>query len=154
MDNAILVRLTSWDPHGKFLSFRTPLKGANMSCRAWLTSPTRGGGFNAESSSNSKCNRGYKVFCCDAGDWKDVINGCHWTSWLDSLSPFKVDRADTSSSGGSCKSEETSVSNAHSADGEQCTIFHPTSNSAEMSLSGYADWIFRAILLPIKHCAI
>lgn len=23
-----------------------------------------------------KCRRGYKVFCCEAGDWSDVISGC------------------------------------------------------------------------------
>ncbi|VBB73365.1 Putative Glycoside Hydrolase Family 18 [Podospora comata] len=26
------------------------------------------------------CARGNKVFCCEAGDWKTVIDGCYWTT--------------------------------------------------------------------------
>ncbi|KAK6950778.1 hypothetical protein Daesc_007303 [Daldinia eschscholtzii] len=37
-----------------------------------------GGGFEAQSGTN-KCGRGVKVFCCEAGDWKDTISGCYWT---------------------------------------------------------------------------
>src|SRR5271163_4420232 len=44
----------------------------------------RGGGFEAESGTH-RCSRGAKVFCCDAGDWKGVIAGCHWTKWYDHL---------------------------------------------------------------------
>lgn len=98
----------------------------------WLTSETRGGGFDAQSSPNSKCNRGIKVFCCDAGDWKDVIGGCHWTKWYDSSSPSQSFFADKFSSGDSCSSTETSVSSAHSVNGDLCTIFHPNSNSAKI----------------------
>ncbi|KAI0157094.1 hypothetical protein GGR52DRAFT_586914 [Hypoxylon sp. FL1284] len=29
---------------------------------------------------SSWCSRGYKIFCCEAGDWKDVVDGCRWTT--------------------------------------------------------------------------
>ncbi|KAL5330730.1 hypothetical protein ACEPPN_000250 [Leptodophora sp. 'Broadleaf-Isolate-01'] len=72
---------------------------------ATLFGSSRGGGWESESSPKSKCSRGIKVFCCDAGDWKDVIAGCHWTGC-----------------GGSCSSStETELARAH----DGCTIFHP-----------------------------
>ncbi|KAL4937867.1 hypothetical protein BDV06DRAFT_232270 [Aspergillus oleicola] len=62
-----------------------------------------GGGFEAESDT-SRCNRGYKVFCCGAGDWKDVIQGCHWTKC-----------------GGSCVVPDREIVSSH----DGCSIFHP-----------------------------
>lgn len=40
----------------------------------------RGGGFKAESSTK-KCSRGGKAFCCEAGDFKNLVSGCYWTKW-------------------------------------------------------------------------
>ncbi|KAK4164086.1 glycosyl hydrolases family 18-domain-containing protein [Cladorrhinum sp. PSN259] len=37
-----------------------------------------GGGFKAEDDT-TKCTRGGKAFCCEAGDWKNLISGCSWT---------------------------------------------------------------------------
>ncbi|RWA12800.1 hypothetical protein EKO27_g2300 [Xylaria grammica] len=36
------------------------------------------GGWPTESNQR-KCSRGYKVFCCDAGDWKDIMSSCYWS---------------------------------------------------------------------------
>ncbi|KAF2495510.1 hypothetical protein BU16DRAFT_561793 [Lophium mytilinum] len=67
---------------------------------SWGGLPTEEGG------NQKKCRRGYKVFCCEAGGWKDLIEGCYWTSC-----------------GGSCKSSEDEVSNLY--DSTKCTIIHP-----------------------------
>ncbi|CAJ2504125.1 Uu.00g115190.m01.CDS01 [Anthostomella pinea] len=42
-----------------------------------------GGGFSGikSESGTNQCGAGEKVFCCEAGDWKDVVDGCHWTEW-------------------------------------------------------------------------
>jgi len=90
-------------------------------CRA------RGGGFKAQSSSNDKCNRGKKAFCCKAGDWKAVIDGCYWTKWyvsfgilIDSkLTPVCYSGQECPSSG------RKSLISSH----DGCSWFNPRSKS-------------------------
>ncbi|GAW18020.1 hypothetical protein ANO14919_074890 [Xylariales sp. No.14919] len=62
---------------------------------ATLFKSSWGGGYKAQSGTG-KCGRGTKVFCCEAGDWKDVIRGCYWTGC-----------------GGSCSSSTKQVSWAY-----------------------------------------
>jgi chitinase len=41
-----------------------------------------GGGPSADTKwPLKKCARGGKVLCCEAEDWKQVIDGCYWTPW-------------------------------------------------------------------------
>ncbi|KAF2432500.1 hypothetical protein EJ08DRAFT_630268 [Tothia fuscella] len=64
------------------------------------------GGYPTEPDGNQKqCRRGYKTFCCEAGDWKDLTDGCRWTSC-----------------GGSCKASEDEVSSLY--DSSKCTVFN------------------------------
>lgn len=94
-ENAILVKLPCSNPHGKSLlnlclaiigPFPPNLvQSEHLAPSLWafrLIYVNRGGGFEAESSTY-RCSRGAKVFCCDAGDWKDVIAGGRWTKWYD-----------------------------------------------------------------------
>ncbi|KAI1852652.1 hypothetical protein JX266_002193 [Neoarthrinium moseri] len=49
-----------------------------------LNSRWGGGPEKDRESDTYVCARGEKVFCCEAGDWKTVIDGCRWTQCLDS----------------------------------------------------------------------
>lgn len=69
-----------------------------------LISFLRGRGFKAQSGTG-KCNRGAKVFCCEAGDWNLATEGCRW-----------------SKCGDSCKSTEKELATTH----DSCTIFNPS----------------------------
>ncbi|RYP81113.1 hypothetical protein DL770_005976 [Monosporascus sp. CRB-9-2] len=44
-----------------------------------LSSRWGGGPEKDRESDPYNCARGSKVFCCEAGDWKTVIDGCYWT---------------------------------------------------------------------------
>ncbi|KAK3177855.1 hypothetical protein K4F52_009407 [Lecanicillium sp. MT-2017a] len=56
--------------------------GQCHSGEAKLFSSKWGGGPEKDRDSKPyKCARGKKVFCCDAGDYKSVIDGCYWTPW-------------------------------------------------------------------------
>ncbi|KAH8427983.1 glycoside hydrolase family 18 protein [Aspergillus melleus] len=50
-----------------------------------------GGGFEAQSDT-TRCSRGAKVFCCEAGNWKKATEGCYWTHWYDRSLMFLVSR--------------------------------------------------------------
>lgn len=63
------------------------------------------GGSPTESNTN-KCSRGFKQFCCQAGDWNQVIDGCRWTGC-----------------GGSCSGSEVEVSDRYNS--ASCTVFAP-----------------------------
>lgn len=89
-----------------------------------LLTHARGGGFDSQSGTG-RCNRGVKVFCCDAGNWEEAIHGCHWTDWYEiSTKPESKEAILTClHSGESCSKNENEM--AKSSD--KCTIFHPKS---------------------------
>ena len=57
----------------------------NGQCHAGETSITKSSWGGAPSADDDwprkRCARGAKVLCCEAADWKTVVDGCYWTPW-------------------------------------------------------------------------
>ncbi|OHW99356.1 chitinase [Colletotrichum incanum] len=66
-----------------------------------------GGGASADTKwPQKKCARGGKVLCCEANDWKDIIDGCSWTSWDTGLYECKWRGSAPDCVDANCKSTE------------------------------------------------
>ncbi|RKU40671.1 hypothetical protein DL546_003055 [Coniochaeta pulveracea] len=91
-----------------------------------------GGGFKAESSTH-KCSRGGKAFCCEAGDWKNLISGCSWTKC-----------------GDSCGLGKKSMLSSH----DGCTIIHPSKQYCcpTDTLLHHCVWRGKLTDCPVANC--
>lgn len=81
----------------------------------------RGGGFKAQSDT-TRCSRGVKVFCCSAGDWDLVVDGCRWTNC-----------------GGTCETGERELAATH----DHCSIIKPSKSYCCPNDSALYDCIWR-----------